>query len=95
MSNINDEKFDEILKDERYEELLGTIRNKLAMLWRPYQIINYLLDEKAIEPADKPKIRAIIKQVKNTMLKRKRLKKKRIVTRWRFGNLLLVTKNPR
>lgn len=64
MSDINDEKFDEILKDERYEELLGTIRNKLAMLWRPYQIINYLIEEKAIEPADKPKIRAIIKQVK-------------------------------
>ena len=64
MTDINSEKFDEILKDERYEELLGTIRNKLVMLWRPYQIINYLIEERAIEPADKPKIRAIIKQVK-------------------------------
>ena len=59
--NINKEKFQEILNDEAYEEMIEVIQGLIANLQTDFQICSFLLEQEAIELKDKPKVRAIIR----------------------------------
>lgn len=66
-----------IFKDERYEELLAFISDKLAMLWLDYQILNHLVQEKVIKPDEKPLVKKVIKQVRKLEAEKKTSKEEK------------------